>query len=206
MKNKFNKTLVFTIMLILCTLTAACGVKSVNESIKSADGTAKAEAVTKDSDKKVTGTISLKTLKTIPEFKCTDVNGKEVSSEIFKDSKITLINLWGTWCSPCVDELPDLGKLYEKVKDKGLNVVGVVEDGMKNEENVKKILDKSKITFTNIIPDERFYDDFVSLCGLYPASLLVDSSGQVVGELINGARTEDEYINLIEDALEKLKR
>ncbi|WMM23399.1 TlpA disulfide reductase family protein [Tissierella sp. MB52-C2] len=195
MNSILKKSAVFAIILIICTGMVGCGKRPEN----------KDDVAAKAPEKEETEIISLETLKTIPQFKSTDVYGKEVSSEIFKDSKLTLINLWGTWCSPCVAELPDLGKLYEEVKDKGVNVVGVVEDGMKNEEAVKEILNKTNVTFTNIVPDEKFYDDFMSLCGSFPTSLLVGSNGDVVGEIISGARTKEEYMKLIDEALEKLK-
>ncbi len=39
-----------------------------------------------------------------------------------------MVNIFTTWCSPCVAEMPELEKLYQQMKDKGVGVVGVVLD------------------------------------------------------------------------------
>ena len=53
------------------------------------------------------------------------------------------MNVFTTWCSPCVNEIPELEKLYEEMKEKGVGVVGVVldtvsDDAKQNEDTVKK--------------------------------------------------------------------
>lgn len=48
-------------------------------------------------EKKSEEFISLDTIKAIPEFKLKDINGKEVTNEIFKNKKYTLVTFWGTW-------------------------------------------------------------------------------------------------------------
>lgn len=197
MKNSSKFIIVLLLSLVLGVSITGCGGKLNNE-----DNLINKDEISEIEENDI---ISIETLKGIPEFKCTDVNGNEVSNEIFKDSKITLVNLWGTWCGPCVAELPSLQEIYDEGKDKGVSVVGIVEDGMNNEEEVKKILEQSNVKFINIVPDEKFYDDFVTLCSSYPASLLVDSDGNVVSELISGPRTKEEYKELIDEALEKLK-
>ena len=52
-------------------------------------------------------------------FETTDIDGNQVSSaDIFSQHKITMVNIWGTFCGPCIDEMPDLevlsGRLAEK--------------------------------------------------------------------------------------------
>ena len=41
-----------------------------------------------------------------PEFKTTDTNGNEVTEKIFADKDITMVNVWGTFCGPCINEMP----------------------------------------------------------------------------------------------------
>lgn len=56
-----------------------------------------------------------KPTKTLPDFQLTDLSGKTWALANLK-GKVVLINLWATWCGPCNEELPQLEKLYEKVK------------------------------------------------------------------------------------------
>lgn len=60
-------------------------------------------------------------------FDCKDLKGNRVTEEIFKDYSLTMINVWGTFCSPCVGEMPDIEKLYQYYQDKGVNTFVLLE-------------------------------------------------------------------------------
>ena len=47
-------------------------------------------------------------------FAAKDMDGNEVTSGIFSESKLTMINVWATYCNPCLNEMPDLGELSEE--------------------------------------------------------------------------------------------
>ena len=51
------------------------------------------------------------------KFSAKDIDGKNVSEAVFADSKITMVNVWGTFCGPCIREMPDLGVLDKKYGD-----------------------------------------------------------------------------------------
>ena len=57
------------------------------------------------------------------EFSTTDIKGKAISNEDVKDSKLIMVNFWEPWCGPCVNEMPELEKLYKKYKDKGFIII-----------------------------------------------------------------------------------
>ena len=59
-----------------------------------------------------------------PEFKTTDSNGNEVTEKIFADKDITMVNVWGTFCGPCINEMPELQKIYESLP-KNANLIGI---------------------------------------------------------------------------------
>jgi len=44
----------------------------------------------------------------------------------FKEHDLTMVNIFTTWCTPCVEEMPDLEKLYQQMEEQGVGVVGVV--------------------------------------------------------------------------------
>ncbi len=158
--------------------------------------------LTSSENKEDSEEISLKTLKFIPSFNLKDEKDKEINSGIFKDNKITLVNLWGSWSKDSLDELVYIEEIHNEMKDEGVNVIGIVEDGPKNKKGIKYILRSENITFRNIIPNEEFYREFVSLFSSYPYSVIVDSNGKII-EFINGRREKSQYKNLIEKALKK---
>ena len=54
-----------------------------------------------------------------PDFKLRTVQGKLVNLSDYK-GKVVLLNFWGTWCGPCLQEIPDFNKLYSKYNKKGV--------------------------------------------------------------------------------------
>ena len=72
-----------------------------------------------------------------------DIAGSEYTQEMFADYDLTMVNVFTTWCTPCINEIPDLEKLKNNMADQGVNVVGIVLDaidasGGANEETVEK--------------------------------------------------------------------
>ena len=67
---------------------------------------------------------------TVGAFSTTDVVGKTYTQDVFADYDLTLVNVFTTWCSPCVEEIPVLEKLRQEYADKGikLGIVAVVYD------------------------------------------------------------------------------
>ena len=62
-------------------------------------------------------------------FETTDIFGNEVSSaELFAESRITMLNIWATYCSPCIGELPFLGKIPSEYDKADLQIIGVISD------------------------------------------------------------------------------
>ena len=79
------------------------------------------------------------TLKSAPELKLTDINGKNFKLSDYR-GKVVILNFWAVWCPPCQIEVPHLVALYDQYKDKGLVILGIaIASG-----NVEKIKAKAK--------------------------------------------------------------
>jgi len=61
----------------------------------------------------------------LPDLKYVDTQGKAYTAAELS-GKVVVVNFWATWCHPCQNEIPDLSKLYEKYKDKGVIMLGVL--------------------------------------------------------------------------------
>lgn len=57
------------------------------------------------------------------KFTTTDLNGNEVTEAMFADYDLTMINIWATFCGPCINEMPHLGELAAEYKEKGVQIV-----------------------------------------------------------------------------------
>ena len=69
----------------------------------------------------------------LPDVKYVDTTGTAYTRDQLA-GKVVVVNFWATWCHPCQKEIPDLSKLYEKYKAKGVVMLGVVTDSPSNSE------------------------------------------------------------------------
>lgn len=136
-------------------------------------------------------------------FETTDIDGNPVSSKaLFGQHKYTLVNVWASWCGPCVDELAELEAINGQLAEYDCAVVGLLHDGTsaKTVEAARDILSKKGVTYTVILPPDDV-DDLFPL-EYFPTSYIVDQSGAIVGDPIVGAQV-DRYESAIMSALGK---
>lgn len=149
----------------------------------------------------------------VGDFSTIDINGDVQGKEMFKDYKLTLVNLFATWCSPCVQEMPELEKLKQEMADKGVNVTAVVldsvgPDGQPDLEAVEKaklLHQKAELTFPMLIPDETQMNGRLQGVNTVPETFFVDQDGNIVGETYTGARSFEDWKKIVEDELAKLE-
>lgn len=136
-------------------------------------------------------------------FSAKDLKGNDVTNDIFKDKELTVVNVWGTFCSPCIGEMPELGKWAEAMPD-NVQIIGLIvdvegeDDG--NFELANNIVKTADADFTQIIANEDFSELLDEITGV-PTTFFVDADGNIVGSPIIGADVEayksfvEEYIN-----------
>ncbi|MCB8818047.1 TlpA family protein disulfide reductase [Desulfosporosinus sp. SRJS8] len=97
-----------------------------------------------------------------------------------------MINIWATYCEPCIEEMPDLQELHEEFKSEGVNLIGIVSDtpDEDNEALAKAIISKTGVQYTNIIPDETVINNVLSNISSVPTTLFVDSAGNIIRDLV----------------------
>ena len=141
-----------------------------------------------------------------------DIDGKEFSGKNFSDYDLTMVNVFATWCSPCVQEIPDLAEIQKEMKDTGVNIVGVVTDTVdqtgENQEALEKaklIRERSKAEYPFLIPDQSNFNGRLSGIQAFPETFFVDKKGQIVGETYSGSRNKKAWIEIIEKELAKVK-
>ena len=116
-----------------------------------------------------------------PDFDLTDDNGQGVSLSDFH-GKYVLLNFWATWCPPCVEEMPSLSVLHERLKDLGLIVLGVSVD--ESQEEYERFLKRSRLTFPTVRDPERSVSSRYGTVK-YPETYLIDPEGVVIRKYIN---------------------
>ena len=123
-----------------------------------------------------------------------------------KKGKVLLLNIWGTWCGPCREEMPHLIEMQNKYADKGLEIIGLnIGDGSggpESNEQIKAFAEKMKLNYTIArSPGSatiQFYK--ISQQQVVPQTLLVDREGHLRGVFVGGG---PRVIGSMKDTLDK---
>lgn len=151
---------------------------------------------------------------TVGNFSTKDIFGNTYTQDVFKENDLTLVNVFTTWCSPCVEEIPELEKLRQEYEKKNikLGVVGVVLDvETKNGtdegalERAQTLYKKSEAQFPFLIPDEGNMNGRLTGIESFPESFFVDKNGNIVSDPYIGANSKDQWSKIIDKELANLK-
>ncbi len=115
------------------------------------------------------------------DFDLKDVDGKPVKLADFK-GKVTIVDVWGTWCPPCRKEVPHFVDLAAKYDAKGLKIVGINcdEEGTPAEvkKTIKDFIAAAKIPYPCVLDDDKTKTKIPGFQG-YPTTLFLDRTGKV---------------------------
>lgn len=141
------------------------------------------------------------------EFTGEKLGGGSVDSrELFAEKKVTMINVWGTFCSPCIMEMPDLGELSREYADKDFQLVGIISDARKADsdeaEAALEIIAQTKADYTHLLLSDSMIDSFVSEIYAIPTTIFVDSAGKVLCSAIVGSNAGESWAAAIDEVLE----
>ncbi len=146
------------------------------------------------------------------EFTTQDVDGNEYTQDMFKDYDLTLVNIFTTWCPPCVAEMPELEKLYQQMKDQGVNVVGFVLDVLNEEgeivqedlERAQELVKRTGVTYPVLLPDSGYLNGRLTGIDAFPETFFVDQDGNVVGGTYQGSGDLEDWLEVVEQELAAL--
>lgn len=138
----------------------------------------------------------------ISEFTTIDIDGNIVDGSILLESKLTVLNLWATWCGPCISEMPMLQSVSVEYADKGVNFLGVVVSS--EEDQIVKVIDELEITYDVIHPDEVLIEKIASEFAYIPVTLFIDSEGNILEFYIPGSTNEELLTEVLDIMLESI--
>lgn len=136
------------------------------------------------------------------DFTAVTQSGETVDQTIFAQADVTMINVWTTFCTYCLDEMPALQSLSEEYKDEGFQVVGIVSDVARSgDETVQDIIDATGTEYMHIIPSSDLRTGFLKNVQSVPTTFFVDSNGKQIGDPYLGAKDQDAWAKIIEEML-----
>jgi thiol-disulfide isomerase/thioredoxin len=129
------------------------------------------------------------------DFTVQDLNGNRVSLSEYH-GKTVLLNIWATWCKPCIHEIPDLKAIYEEHKGNDLVVLGVLlESG--SPDKAKPAVEALKINYPVWYGDDAFARQFEVQA--FPTTVIIDKEGRIVRTMI-GMQTRERFLRALREA------
>ena len=125
-----------------------------------------------------------------PDFNEKDIEGKSLSVANYK-GKVVLVDFWATWCGPCVGELPNVIKTYEKHHKDGFEIIGISLD--QSESKLKNFIKEKNVTWQQYFDGKGWGNKLGAKYGVnsIPATYLLDGEGKIIAKDIRGEELEE---------------
>lgn len=208
MKNMPKKTRTTSKLTILILAAAAILVAVIIISALKNAGTSVPASGTGTS----TAPSSLSTGYIVPAFSATDLKGQTVDNSFFAKQRLTMVNVWGTFCGPCIREMPDLAQLPSAFPSSDFALLGIVADtsfertdaNKATEDTARQQMSTAGATYTSIIPDASIMQHLLVSVSVVPTTFFVDRTGTVVGKVLTGSKSKAQWISIIQSMLASL--
>ncbi|WP_071432364.1 TlpA family protein disulfide reductase [Angelakisella massiliensis] len=218
MKNHRHRLSFVAVAMALALMLGACGGQTASSSSQQSDAqstspSAPSQEASEESGSQEESSVAEVTPVFGETFTSEDLEGNAVDQTIFEGHDLTMVNIWATFCGPCLDEMPDLGELNTQYADQNFQIVGIVVDVLNqdltyNEEQValaKEVVEKTGASYTHLLPStDLLMNKLIYVTGV-PETVFVDSEGNQVGESYLGARSKEEWSEIIEELLAEVQ-
>ena len=190
-----KKLRLLAIVLAVLMLLSACAkteVSTVTQTTAEAETTVsatEAETVQDDTDYRVS-------------FSTVDLDGNPVDSSVFADAEYTMINIWASYCAPCVGEMDELMQMDEELEN--VQIITVLSDALSTEdeaaEDAREIVKTLNVTLPVYLINEEIYTQLP--CNAVPTSFLVDREGNAMKYMCVGAVGVEQYKQWIQSCID----
>lgn len=135
-----------------------------------------------------------------------DLEGNPVSSQILASSKLTMVNVWATYCNPCLREMPDLGALAGEYAPEEFQILGIISDveegsDQKMKDLASELVEKTGAAYTHLLLNESLYYALLTDVSAVPTTFFFDQEGNLLKTLVGSmdkAAWEEEINALLE--------
>ena len=189
MRNAYCKF--FFIAILLAALLTGCG--GGNREDTADRGTNTGDSSVQETAEASTQEEALKQEETSGDsqivFTCQDMNGNSVSETVFSESKLTMVNVWATYCNPCLREMPGLGELAGEYETGEFQIIGIISDVMEGADaatvdNAAALIEMTGADYTHLLLNESVFYAFLTDVTAVPTTFFVNENGEVVDTVI----------------------
>ena len=136
-----------------------------------------------------------------------DMEGNTVSSDIFSESKLTMVNVWATYCNPCLMEMPGLGELAGEYDSEEFQIIGIISDvqegaDQKTMDYASDLIRQTGADYTHLILNQSIYYALLTDVSAVPTTFFIDENGEILDTVI-GAKEKSAWKEKIDAFLEE---
>lgn len=122
-------------------------------------------------------------------FEAQDMEGNAVSSDIFSDSKLTMLNVWATYCNPCLREMPGLGELAGAYEPEEFQIIGIISDVQEGTDQemldlAAGLIEQTGADYTHLLLNESLYYALLTDVTAVPTTFFIDENGTVLETVV----------------------
>lgn len=143
-------------------------------------------------------------------FEAKTIDGETITSDIFAKSELTMINVWATYCNPCLMEMPYLGEIANAYNQSEFQMIGIVsdvtEEGKADDiQTAKDLIKETKADYPHLLLSQSLYTNLVGAVEAVPTTFFINQKGEMLG-YITGANTKEGWEEIINDVREKMEQ
>lgn len=144
-------------------------------------------------------------------FTTTDMAKNPINQDVFLGHKLTMVNIWATFCKPCIIEMPDLSQLQAECSGEFL-IIGIVADAADRNGNIlpeqkaqaASIIESTGADYLHILPSASLNSAYLSKVQAVPETVFVDENGNQIGGSYLGAKSKEEWKTIVEALLKEV--
>lgn len=148
----------------------------------------------------------------LADFRATTLDGTELLWEDLQNYDLIMVNIWTTWCGPCLSELPHLGEIYDEMKDDGVAIVGIVLDAVDQSgapdqaviDSAAEISESLGAGYYMVVPSTDMLTGVLKDIVSIPTTYFLNKEGEFVSGRIVGSMTKENWEHVIEIMSERI--
>ena len=208
MKKKSYAGLLLCLLLMTMLLSSGCGGTEEKEKAQGAETeetaadekeqTGQAESEDTDGDSGQSAGIT---------FEAQDLEGNTVTEAVFAESELTMVNVWATYCNPCLSEMPELGELAGEYSSDEFQIIGIVSDVQEESEAeaveyAAMLVEQTGAAYPHLLLNESLFRSMLSGVSAVPTTFFVNEKGEVLDTVV-GAMDKDSWKEKIDGLLKE---
>lgn len=117
----------------------------------------------------------------LDSFEAATLDGKTFTQKDFAGKDVTIVNFWGTFCTPCIQEMPELGELAGELPD-NVQFISICVDGASAPADAKQLMDQTGFQVTTLVSGNEAFESVLSQVQAVPTTIFVDEKGCLIGD------------------------